>query len=43
VASGDLETDDPWYGDTDDFERCYREVEAACRGLVEELRARLAQ
>ncbi len=43
VASGDLETDDPWYGDTEDFERCYREVEAACRGLVVDLRARLAQ
>ncbi|MEO3937467.1 low molecular weight protein-tyrosine-phosphatase [Dermatophilaceae bacterium Soc4.6] len=43
VAAADLETDDPFYGDDDDFERCYREVEAACRGLVDELRARLGR
>ncbi|MDQ2755643.1 MAG: low molecular weight phosphotyrosine protein phosphatase [Actinomycetota bacterium] len=41
VASGDLETADPWHGDATDFERCYREVEAACHGLVAQLRARL--
>ncbi len=38
VAAGTLEVDDPWYGGTADFERCLREVEAACRGLVEHLR-----
>ena len=43
VAAGDLETADPWYGGGEDFGRCYREVEAACRGLVEELRTRLDQ
>ncbi len=40
VAAGTLEVDDPWYGGTADFERCFREVEAACRGLVEHLRER---
>lgn len=39
VAAGTLEVDDPWYGVTADFERCLREVEAACRGLIETLQA----
>lgn len=38
AASGALEVDDPWYGGSADFERCLREVEAACRGLVQHLR-----
>ncbi|NHN57244.1 low molecular weight phosphotyrosine protein phosphatase [Calidifontibacter sp. DB0510] len=39
VAAGTLELDDPWYGDEEDFRRCRREVEAACRGLVDRLRS----
>ena len=42
VAAGTLEVDDPYYGDAADFSRCLREVEAACAGLVEHLRSRLA-
>ena len=34
VAAGTLEVDDPWYGDAQDFVRCFTEVEAACRGVV---------
>lgn len=37
VAAGTLEVDDPWYSDFDAFERCFAEVEAACRGLVRHL------
>lgn len=37
VAAGTLETDDPYFGGPDGFDRCLREVEAACRGLVEHL------
>ena len=37
VAAGTLEVDDPYFGGAADFERCLREVEAACRGLVEHL------
>jgi len=37
VAAGTLEVDDPWYGGPADFERCLREVESACRGLVTHL------
>jgi len=35
VAAGTLEVDDPWYGDEEDFVRCFTEVEAACRGVAE--------
>ncbi|MEP6798293.1 MAG: low molecular weight protein-tyrosine-phosphatase [Lapillicoccus sp.] len=41
VAAGTLEVDDPWYGDEQAFERCFDEVEAACRGVVDHLRERL--
>jgi protein-tyrosine phosphatase len=41
VAAGTLEVDDPYYGDATDFDRCLREVEAACARLVHELRSRL--
>jgi protein-tyrosine phosphatase len=34
VAAGTLDVDDPWYGDEDDFVRCFTEVEAACRGVA---------
>ena len=34
VAARTLEVDDPWYGDEEDFVRCFTEVEAACRGVV---------
>ncbi len=34
VAAGTLEVDDPWYGDDDDFVRCFTEVEASCRGVA---------
>ena len=34
VAAGTLEIDDPWYGDEEDFVRCFVEVEAACRGVA---------
>lgn len=37
VEAGTLEVDDPYYGGSRDFERCRDEVEAACRGLVEQL------
>lgn len=41
VASGLLETADPWYGDMDHFERCFREVEAACHGILAHLQSEL--
>jgi protein-tyrosine phosphatase len=34
VNAGTLEVDDPWYGDEEDFVRCFTEVEAACRGVA---------
>jgi protein-tyrosine phosphatase len=34
VTAGTLEIDDPWYGDDEDFVRCFTEVEAACRGVA---------
>ncbi|MCU1536510.1 MAG: protein tyrosine phosphatase [Humibacillus sp.] len=39
VEAGTLETADPWYGDEDDFERCFTQVEAACVGILGHLRA----
>lgn len=42
VAAGTLEVDDPWYGDADDFERCFREVERSCRGVLDRLRTVIA-
>ncbi len=42
VAAADLEVDDPWFGDERDFERCFTEVDAVCRGLVEHLRGIIA-
>lgn len=41
MAAGELELDDPYFGNATDFDRCRDEVEAACRGLVTELRAEL--
>ncbi len=34
VTAGTLEVDDPWYGDEDDFVRCFTEVEASCQGVA---------
>lgn len=34
VAAGTTDVDDPWYGTAEDFERCFDEVQAACRGVV---------
>jgi protein-tyrosine phosphatase len=42
VAAGTLEVDDPWYGDDEDFVRCFTEVEAACHGVVAQVVAELA-
>jgi protein-tyrosine phosphatase len=39
VQSGDLDVPDPYYGDGDGFERVLDIVEAACRGLLAELRS----
>jgi protein-tyrosine phosphatase len=41
AAAGTLETSDPWYGGEDHFARCFTEVEAACRGILEHVRGRL--
>lgn len=41
VAAGTLEVDDPWYGDDEDFVRCFAEVEASCRGVVPFIRERI--
>ena len=38
VAAGTLETADPWYGDEEHFLRCFTEVEAACRGILDHIR-----
>jgi protein-tyrosine phosphatase len=37
-AAGDLEVPDPYYGGDDGFETVLDQVDAACRGLLEELR-----
>jgi protein-tyrosine phosphatase len=39
VAAGDLDVPDPYYGGPHGFERVLDLVEAACRGLLDELRA----
>lgn len=39
VRAGDLDVPDPYYGDGDGFEHVLDVVEAACRGLLGELRA----
>jgi protein-tyrosine phosphatase len=39
VATGDLDVPDPYYGGTRGFDDVLDHVEAACRGLVAELRA----
>ena len=39
VADGDLAVPDPYYGGPDGFEQVIDLVEAACRGLLETLRA----
>ena len=39
VAASTLETDDPWFGDHENFARCFEEVEAACHGILDHLRA----
>jgi len=42
VAAGDLDMDDPWYGDGAAFDRTYAEVTAAAAGVVEHVRQELA-
>lgn len=39
AAQGTLETSDPWYGGPEQFARCFADVEAACHGLLEHVRA----
>ncbi len=41
VAAGDLPVPDPYYGEGDGFALVYELVQAACRGLLEELRPSL--
>jgi len=40
-ADGDLDVPDPYYGEDDGFGRVLHLVDAACRGLLEELRGRV--
>jgi protein-tyrosine phosphatase len=40
--SGDLDMDDPWYGDDSSFDQTYAEVLAAADGVVEHVRRELA-
>jgi protein-tyrosine phosphatase len=42
VAAGELDMDDPWYGDGTAFDQTYAEVTAAAAGVVEHVRAELA-
>ena len=39
VAAGDLDVPDPYYGGPHGFDRVLDQVEAACRGLLDEVRA----
>lgn len=41
AANGDLDMDDPWYGDDEAFDRTYAEVTAAAAGVVEHVRRQL--
>lgn len=41
VAGGHLETADPYYGDPEHFDRCFRDVEAACRGVLVHVRSEI--
>lgn len=41
VAAGELEMDDPWYGDGDAFDQTYAEITAAAAGVVEHVRQEL--
>ncbi len=41
VAAGTLETRDPWYGEEEHFQRCFEEVEAACHGVLDDVRSRV--
>lgn len=38
-ASGEVDLDDPWYGDVPDFEDCLAQIEAAGDGVLAHLRA----
>ena len=40
-AAGELEMDDPWYGDDAAFDQTYEEVMAAAEGIVEHVRRAL--
>jgi len=42
VAAGELDMDDPWYGDGEAFDQTYAEVTAAAVGVVEHVRQELA-
>ncbi|WP_091787070.1 low molecular weight protein-tyrosine-phosphatase [Pedococcus dokdonensis] len=42
AGDGDLDMDDPWYGDDSAFDRTYSEVVAAADGVVEHVRRELA-
>jgi protein-tyrosine phosphatase len=42
VAAGELDMDDPWYGDRSAFDRTYAEITAAAAGVVEHVRQELA-
>lgn len=41
VSAGTVETNDPWYGGEEHFAQCFREVEAACHGVLAHLKSRL--
>jgi protein-tyrosine phosphatase len=42
VTAGDLDVPDPYYGEGDGFERVLTMIEAACRGLIDQIAADLA-
>lgn len=43
LAEGDLDVNDPYYGDARDFEITYENIEAATPGIVEFVREQLAE